>query len=135
MPVSLAQSPPGGNTPLSPNQNTIEKYYAPEAYEKHRDTVRAGETLPLDDARADMAAHKASTTRKGQADDSETYLSRELLMELRKVQNERAQVGKMKLLGLDVNFGSGWTGTPSNKPTEDLTSCGLAGGSFDSETG
>lgn len=88
-----------------------EKYYALEAFERRMDAIRAGETLPLEDAgydvRADLAAHKAGTTRKSMADESETYLSREQLMELRKVQNERAQVGKMKLLGLDVkqNFG------------------------------
>lgn len=88
-----------------------EKYYALETYERRMDAVRAGETLPFEDAgydaKADMEAHKASTTRKSKADDSETYLSREQLMELRKVQQERSQVGKMKMLGIDVkqNFG------------------------------
>lgn len=88
-----------------------EKYYALEAFERRMDAVRAGETLPPDDlgydAKADLDAHKAKTARKVKTDDSETYLNREQLMELRRVQNERAQVGKMKLLGLDVkqNFG------------------------------
>ncbi|KAG8984228.1 hypothetical protein FRB90_005458, partial [Tulasnella sp. 427] len=88
-----------------------EKYYALESFEQRMAAVRAGETLPPDDfgydAKADMDAHKARTTRKSRADESETYLSKDQLMELRKVQNERAQVGKMKLLGLDVkqNFG------------------------------
>jgi len=82
-----------------------EKYYALEAYEQRMTAIRSGETLPagddLYDASKDLAAHKAGTTRRPEKE-AETYLSREQLQELRRVQNERVQVGKMKALGLEV---------------------------------
>lgn len=82
-----------------------EKFYNMEAYEARMAAVRSGEFVPppsdaYDPAR-DMAAHKSSL-RKAPDPDSESYLSREQLMELRKVGNERIEAAKMKLLGMDV---------------------------------
>lgn len=82
-----------------------EKYYALEAYDRRMASIRQGDTLPAGDefydVSKDIAAHKQGTTRKAK-EDSDTYLSREQLQELRKVQQERAQVGKMKALGMDI---------------------------------
>lgn len=72
-----------------------EKYYHMEAYERRMASLRSGEFVPPAedsyDAAADMKAH-ATKHKKGAAD-QESYLSREQLLELRKVQNERVEVG------------------------------------------
>lgn len=99
--------------------------------------MRAGEYVPpaddTYDPNADMRALQTSQTAKRRAkDSSETYLSKEQLEELRKVQAERvevsdwlhifllacsiqsfAQAGKMKLLGMNVkqNMGVRMDGT------------------------
>jgi len=82
-----------------------EKYYALESYERRMTLVRSGGTLPIDDGgydeKKDFETHKAGTKRKIAAE-PETYLSKEQLQELRKVQLERTQVGKMKQLGLEI---------------------------------
>jgi len=71
-----------------------EKYYNMEAYERRMSALRSGEFVPPpDDAydpEADMKAISGAHKKK-KADDSSTYLSREQLMELRKVQNERIE--------------------------------------------
>jgi len=87
-----------------------EKYYAMEKYEKHMSLIRNGELVPqgdLDtyDPNADLRAH--SSSHKRVVTESDSYLSKEQLMALRKVQMERVQVGKMKVLGLDIKGSMG----------------------------
>ena len=71
-----------------------EKYYHMEAYERRMTALRAGEYVPPpDDAydpTADMRAH--ATKHKKSSTEQDSYLNREQLMELRKVQNERIEV-------------------------------------------
>ncbi|KAF8832309.1 hypothetical protein HHX47_DHR1001938 [Lentinula edodes] len=92
-----------------------EKYYNMEAYERRMSALRAGEYLPPADDHYDPSADmKAlSNAHKKKGADSSTYLSKERLMELRKVQNERVEAGKMKLLGMDIkqNMGVRMDGT------------------------
>lgn len=86
-----------------------EKYYHMETYERRMTSLRAGEFVPPAedsyDPEADLRAH--SLRHKKAPAEHESYLSKEELMELRKVQSERVEVGKMKLLGMEVkqNFG------------------------------
>lgn len=65
-----------------------------EAYEQRMASLRSGEFVPPPedtyDAAADMKAH--ATRHKKATADLESYMSREQLMELRKVQNERVEV-------------------------------------------
>ena len=72
-----------------------EKYYNMDAYERRMNALRHGELLPAGDeltydVNADLKAH--SSTHKRKAIERESYLSKEQLMELRKVQNERIEV-------------------------------------------
>jgi hypothetical protein len=71
-----------------------EKYYSMEQYEHRMNALRHGELLPAGDEsydpNVDLRAHQAGHKKK--ASDKESYLSREQLMELRKVQNERIEV-------------------------------------------
>ena len=71
-----------------------EKYYNMEAYERRMNALRSGEYLPptddVYDFEADLKAIKSAHKRK--VEEPETHLSREQLMELRKVQQERAEV-------------------------------------------
>ncbi|KAG8850462.1 hypothetical protein FRB96_009707 [Tulasnella sp. 330] len=86
-----------------------EKYYALEPYERRMALVRSGGTLPIDDGydpNKDLVEHTKSTKRVVN-DETDTYLSREQLIELRKVQLERTQVGKMKQMGLEVKGSMG----------------------------
>ncbi|KAF9076249.1 hypothetical protein BDP27DRAFT_1256229 [Rhodocollybia butyracea] len=86
-----------------------EKYYNMEAFERRMAGIRAGEILPPADdsynAQEDMKA--LSNAHKKKKTDSSSYLTTEHLMELRKVQNERVQAGKMKLLGMDIKQSMG----------------------------
>jgi len=65
-----------------------------EAYERRMSALRAGEFVPpADDAYDptwDMKAH--ATRHKKASAEQESYLNREQLLELRKVQNERIEV-------------------------------------------
>lgn len=65
-----------------------------EAYDRRMASLRSGEFVPPAedsyDPAADMKAH--ATKHKKAAADHESYMSREQLMELRKVQNERVEV-------------------------------------------
>ncbi|KAL7277682.1 hypothetical protein ACG7TL_008613 [Trametes sanguinea] len=81
-----------------------EKFYHMEEYERRMAALRAGEYLPpADDSYDPMAdMRELQSTHKRRAVERETYMSKEQLMELRKVQNERIQAGKMKLLGMDI---------------------------------
>jgi len=88
-----------------------EKYYALEAYERRMAAIRDGDLQPAGDedtydVTKDLAAHKAGTTRRSDKE-SDTYLSRDQLQELQRVQRERAQIGKMKMLGLQVKGSMG----------------------------
>ncbi|KAG8731052.1 hypothetical protein FRC11_005254, partial [Ceratobasidium sp. 423] len=80
------------------------KFYNMASYERQMDSLRNGMTADVItdsyDLSADLAAH--TSRHKRPTAESETHLSREQLQELRKVQNERAQAGKMKLLGMDI---------------------------------
>lgn len=87
-----------------------EKYYNMDAYEKRMAMVRAGESNLLEgldtyDPNADLVAHTKGTKRT--AVEKESYLSREQLEDLRRVQIEREQIGKMKLLGMAVGSTTG----------------------------
>jgi len=86
-----------------------EKYYHIEAYERRMSALRSGEFVPpADDAydpAADMKAH--SSRHKKSAAEQDSYLSREQLMELRRVQHERIEIGRMKRLGMDVKQNMG----------------------------
>jgi len=86
-----------------------EKYYHLESYEKRMSLIRSGGTLPIDDGydpNKDLEAH-SKATKKIVKEESDTYLNREQLMELRKVQQERTQVGKMKQMGLEIKGSMG----------------------------
>ncbi|KAJ8516919.1 hypothetical protein ONZ45_g5798 [Pleurotus djamor] len=81
-----------------------EKYYNMEAYDRRMVALRSGEFVPPPDdsydPNADMRALQGAHKRK--AVEQDTYLSKEQLQELRKVQQERYQAGKMKSLGMDI---------------------------------
>ncbi|KAF8840366.1 hypothetical protein BDN67DRAFT_882332, partial [Paxillus ammoniavirescens] len=86
-----------------------EKYYEMEAYERRMASLRSGEFVPpvedTYDPAADMRAH--ATKHKKATVERESYMSREQLMELRKVQNERVEIGRMKRLGMEVKQNMG----------------------------
>lgn len=92
-----------------------EKYYNMEAYERRMSALRQGEYLPPANDSYDFEADMKAVTgaHKKKAIEQETYMSKEQLMQLRKVQQERNEVGRMKLLGMDVkqNFGVRMDGT------------------------
>ena len=71
-----------------------EKYYNMEAYERRMSALRQGEYLPPAedsyDFNADMKA--VTSSHKKKATEQDTYMSKEQLMELRKVQQERSEV-------------------------------------------
>jgi len=104
-----------------------------EAYERRMSALRQGEYLPPANDSYDFEADMKAVTgaHKKKAIEQETYMTKEQLMQLRKVQQERNevspqdqyslasnssstyQVGRMKLLGMDVkqNFGVRMDGT------------------------
>ncbi|KAK2463056.1 hypothetical protein APHAL10511_004711 [Amanita phalloides] len=86
-----------------------EKYYNMTAYEKRMTALKEGAFLPpVDDAydpQADMKALSSAHKRKPVEQDS--FLSKEQLQELRKVQHERIEAGKRKLLGMEVKQNMG----------------------------
>ncbi|KZT05452.1 uncharacterized protein LAESUDRAFT_702299 [Laetiporus sulphureus 93-53] len=86
-----------------------EKFYNMEAYERRMTALRAGEFVPPpDDAydpNADLRA--LESTHRRRTVERETYMSKEQLQELRRVQNERIEAGKMKLLGMEVKQNMG----------------------------
>jgi len=93
------------NTATFPN----EKFYNIEAYERRMDAMRAGEFVPPADdgydAEADMRAHQSKLKRP--AVESESFYDKDQLQELRRVQRERVEAGKMKLLGMDIKSNMG----------------------------
>ncbi|KAG9095933.1 hypothetical protein FRC06_009227, partial [Ceratobasidium sp. 370] len=69
-----------------------EKFYNIDTYERRMNLIRNGETLPINDSydpSADLAAH--TSRHKRSAVEHDSYLSREQLLELRRVQNERIE--------------------------------------------
>ncbi|KAJ6578902.1 hypothetical protein DFH09DRAFT_1030835 [Mycena vulgaris] len=92
-----------------------EKYYNMESYNRRMSALRQGEFVPPPDdsydPQADMKAIIGAHKKK--VVEHESYLSKEQLMELRKVQHERIEAGKMKQLGMDVkqNMGVRMDGT------------------------
>ncbi|KAG6827629.1 hypothetical protein H0H92_011032 [Tricholoma furcatifolium] len=92
-----------------------EKYYNMEAYERRMSALRQGEFVPPPedayDPQADMKAIRNAHKKKVVEHDS--YLSKEQLQELRRVQQERVEAGKMKLLGMEIrqNMGVRMDGT------------------------
>jgi hypothetical protein len=89
-----------------------EKYYSLEPYERRMASIRGGELVPQGganygsyDPTADMADH--SKKHKRATVENDTYLSKEQLQELRKVQLERSAVGKMKALGMEIKTNLG----------------------------
>jgi hypothetical protein len=71
-----------------------EKFYNIEAYERRMDAMRAGDFVPpADDSydpEADMRAHHNNLKRP--VVESESYLDKDQLQELRRVQRERVEV-------------------------------------------
>lgn len=65
-----------------------------EAYERRMSALRSGEYVPPPedsyDPSADLRAHESTHKRK--VIEQETYMSKEQLQELRRVQNERIEV-------------------------------------------
>ncbi|KAF9234189.1 hypothetical protein BU15DRAFT_52917 [Melanogaster broomeanus] len=86
-----------------------EKYYHMEAYERRMASLRSGEFVPpvedSYDPAVDMRAH--ATKHKKAYHEQDSYMSKEQLMELRKIQNERVEIGRMKRLGMDVKQNMG----------------------------
>ncbi|KAF7325299.1 hypothetical protein MVEN_02637400 [Mycena venus] len=107
----------GANMVSYQRQTTLpdEKYYNMESYNRRMAALRQGEFLPPPedsyDPQADLKA--ISGAHKKKVVEHESYLSREQLMELRRVQHERIEAGKMKQLGMDVkqNMGVRMDGT------------------------
>ena len=75
-----------------------------EEYERRMTALRAGEYLPpTDDSYDPNADMKAlESTHKRRPAETETYMSREQLMELRKVQSERIQVRLVASAKMDI---------------------------------
>ncbi|KAF7289247.1 hypothetical protein MIND_01386200 [Mycena indigotica] len=87
-----------------------EKYYNMESYNRRMTALRGGELAPPAedsyDPQADMKAISSAHKRRKFAEE-DSLLNREKLMELRKVQNERVQAGKMRQLGMEVSQSMG----------------------------
>ncbi|KAJ7935344.1 hypothetical protein B0H13DRAFT_524476 [Mycena leptocephala] len=92
-----------------------EKYYNMESYNRRMAALRQGEFVPPPDDSYDPQADLKAIigAHKKKVVEHESYLSKEQLMELRKVQHERIEAGKMKQLGMDVkqNMGVRMDGT------------------------
>ena len=93
-----------------------DKFYNIAAHDARMAALRAGEYLPpADDGYdpdADLRALQGAHRRRPRAD-ADSHMTREQLQELRKVQAERVEAGKMKLLGMDIkqNMGVRMDGT------------------------
>ena len=88
-----------------------EKYYNLGRYEARMLLIRSGEALPADDATynfaSDIASHGRAIKSAAPVTDLSASYSRAEVEELRRVQRERVQVGKMKVLGMDVKTNMG----------------------------
>ncbi|KAK6906734.1 hypothetical protein I203_100721 [Kwoniella mangroviensis CBS 8507] len=83
-----------------------EKYYDMSKYEFKMNMIRSGQTLPDEtggyDPLADMKAH-SSSLRTSAPKEKETFLTKEKIAELRRVEAERTEIAKRRQMGLDVN--------------------------------
>nr|XP_031862448.1 uncharacterized protein CI109_001945 [Kwoniella shandongensis]KAA5529520.1 hypothetical protein CI109_001945 [Kwoniella shandongensis] len=81
-----------------------DKYYDMARYELKMNMIRSGQTLPDEvggyDPMADMKAHSSSL--KSTTKEKETFLSKEQVAELRRIEAERTEIGKRRLMGMDV---------------------------------
>ncbi|KAF8515317.1 hypothetical protein BU17DRAFT_76838 [Hysterangium stoloniferum] len=82
-----------------------EKFYNMQRYEARMSLLRNGEFVPQGDEdtydpNADFRAH--SSAHKRTAVERESYLSKEQLHDLRRVQHERVEIAKRKQLGLEI---------------------------------
>ncbi|KAI5117985.1 hypothetical protein M0805_009202 [Coniferiporia weirii] len=80
-----------------------EKFYDMTAYDRRMSSMRHGETLPIVDGydpNADLLAH--SSAHKKPVIEKDVFMSKEQLQELRRVQEQRNQIGKMKLMGMQI---------------------------------
>ncbi|WWC72465.1 uncharacterized protein I206_106427 [Kwoniella pini CBS 10737] len=83
-----------------------DKYYDMAKFERKMNMIRSGQTLPDEsgeyDPLADMKAH-TSSLRTSAPKEKDTYLSKEKIAELRRVEAERTEIAKRRQMGLDVN--------------------------------
>lgn len=86
--------------------------------------IRSGEALPISsgydplaDEQAAKASHKAQRMKASSSQVKEEFLSKKQLEDLRRVQNERIEAGKMKQLGIKTSktFGVRMDGTQFDK--------------------
>ncbi|ETW74633.1 hypothetical protein HETIRDRAFT_57139 [Heterobasidion irregulare TC 32-1] len=86
-----------------------EKFYHMEAYERRMSALRAGEYIPPADDNYDPSAdlRALQNQHKRKEVEHESYLSKDQLQALRRVQQERIEAGKMKLLGMDIKHDMG----------------------------
>ena len=93
-----------------------DKFYSIASYEARMTALRAGEYLPPTDdgydPDADLRALQGAQRRRPRAE-PDAHMTREQLVELRRVQAERVEAGKMKLLGMEIkqNMGVRMDGT------------------------
>lgn len=82
-----------------------EKYYDMEKYMVKLNMIRSGQTLPDEsngyDPMADMKAHSSSLKSKTN-EPQESYLSPQEVAELRRIEAERTEISKRRLLGMNV---------------------------------
>ncbi|OWT37977.1 hypothetical protein C362_05002 [Cryptococcus neoformans Bt1] len=82
-----------------------EKYYDMEKYMVKLNMIRSGQTLPDEsngyDPMADMKAHSSSLKSK-MNEPQESYLSPQEVAELRRIEAERTEISKRRLLGMNV---------------------------------
>ena len=80
------------------------QYYDMSKYQLKAASIRTGGTLPVDDnsydPSADLAAHSSAV--KALDSKSKADLTKEDILELRRVQAERHEIAKMRALGLEV---------------------------------
>jgi len=82
-----------------------EKFYNMQRYEARMSLLRNGEFVPQGDEdtydpNADFRAH--SSAHKRTTVEHESYLSKEQLHDLRRIQHERVEIAKRKQLGLEI---------------------------------
>ncbi|EIW69790.1 hypothetical protein TREMEDRAFT_29770, partial [Tremella mesenterica DSM 1558] len=81
-----------------------EKYYNMTEYEVRMKLIRSGQTLTLEadkyDPMKDEKEHE--NMMKARYGPRESDLTREEILELRKIQKERSEIGKMRILGMSV---------------------------------
>ncbi|KAJ9127013.1 hypothetical protein QFC24_001244 [Naganishia onofrii] len=96
-----------------------EKYYDMEKYEIKMRLIRGGEAIPdmagssTYDPNADLAAHSNSLKRAPVETDS--FLNKAQVEELRRVQSERSEVAQRKVLGMSVSKNMGVRHEEKNK--------------------